>query len=33
MEYLSHWQFWLAVIVVSVVASLVMGFILGKIGG
>lgn len=33
MEYLSHWQFWLAVIVVSFVASLVMNFVFSRIGG
>lgn len=33
MEYLSHWQFWLAVVVVSVVASLVMNFVFSRMGG
>jgi uncharacterized membrane-anchored protein len=33
MEYLSHWQFWLAVVVVSIVASLVMSFVFARIGG
>lgn len=33
MEYLGHWQFWLAVIVVSVVASFVMNFVFSRLGG
>lgn len=33
MEYLSHWQFWLAVVVVTIVVSIAVNFVLSKMGG
>lgn len=33
MQYLSHWQFWLAVVVVGIVVNLVMTYVMPKFSG